>query len=132
MAGLNIKAIQRAVVKGIKLYPTKIELKRDNIVSDGYGGYYVDTKNPSQTVASLDVYFNDASSSRGGQSYSDGGRKENISPVNMLVLHEEGLDIQIDDYFELNGNTYIVKYPLKMYEAYWLVDLEVKLDGKQL
>lgn len=129
MAGLNIKAIQRAVVQGIKLYPTKIELKRDNIMTDGYGGYYVDTKTPSQTVASLDVYLNDATSKRGGQSYTDGGTKENISPVSMLVLHEDGLDIKIDDYFELNGHAYIVKYPLKMYEAYWLVDLEVKLNG---
>lgn len=127
--GLNINAIQKAVISGINLYPTKIELYRPNRMRDGYGGYFIDQVNPEKKVITVDVFLNDATSSRGSQSISDGGRKENIAPVNLIALYDESFEFQIGDTFRLNGKLYTVKYAMNMYNAYWMVDLEVKLNG---
>lgn len=127
--GININAIQKAVTTGINLYPTTITLLRPNKVSDGYGGYFIDSTNPETTVAEFKAFLNDATSSRNEPSISDGGKKENITSVSMIVLDDGTFEIQIGDLFRLNGKEYRVKYSKNMYNAYWMVDLEVKLNG---
>lgn len=126
--GLNIEEIKNAVKCGIQVNPTNISLMRDNKLYDDFGGYTIDPYSPTTEVINLDIFINEATSSLNDWKYSEGGRRANVAGVSALMPYEYTFTVEKGDYFIVGNKTYIVDYPLNMYNAYWTVGLEVKFS----
>lgn len=121
---LNITSIKKSVEKAISTSPTNINLMRENRIDDGYGGYYLDTKNPHIIIFNNDIYLNEVSATKNDTLITEGGRVDKINGVS-AIIPIGNYEIKEGDFFIKDDKKYTVKFATNIYQAYWSVDWEV-------
>lgn len=118
---LNKKSIIAQVVSAIKVYPSNLEIMRENRVSDGFEGYIVDG---AKLVASV-TGFIDTSGLSFSIAKGDGGTVVKKEKIQLILPYSEGYELKQGDYFTHKGITYRVKNPNMQFEICYLAEIEV-------
>lgn len=111
----------KKIAKAIEVYPSTIELKREQRTDDGMGGYIIDGV---EDVATFKAFL-DCQKSSISVSISEGGKVVNYSNIRLIVPYSNDFKILKGDTFSLDGVTYRVKNPNLQLDVCYLAELEV-------
>lgn len=119
--GANREFLIKRLIQCIDVYPSKIDLKRENRVDDGMGGYTIEGYT---NVASFNAFLNTKSSSLSIK-VSDGARVENLNKVTLIVPFSKEYELMKGDIFILGDVTYRIKNPNPQLDVCYVAELEV-------
>ena len=103
---INSKVLRAKIVKVIKTYPSVIDVKRANKISDGAGGF---TKLPDDTFTTLTVFIDTAGVFKSYfLTYLDGGLNPPTRDLTMYSVADDLIVIRIGDYFTFENIKYKV------------------------
>lgn len=128
---MNVVSIRQKVQQAISKAPLTLTIYRTNLVDDGCGGYKVPRGEEKLLVGTVDGILDNSATQQIKSANSTGGRLAKVDAGKFITPWAEGITFRRGDYFELNGETYMVDNAVNVLSMniYWQLDLTKELKG---
>jgi len=106
--------------------PYEIKLMRD--VKTDVGRESTTTESVEIKTFECALDFTKSALSELASQSGDFGKVKKVKSLEMLAIVEDTFQIEIGDYFMLNGARHEILYPMNIFSVYWQCDVVVYLD----